>query len=154
MEILEQNLEEFFNLNPYLAEMYANTNTSSSGSSQASPHDGAAATADQMANMVSTCWNGQEMSPNSSIVAAVGTPQLISFDKEIRYEDYNNLSTPKIINFSSPAEDNFGKRETTATRTPSQAQEHLMSERKRRDNLRQLFISLSKVVPGLRKVKL
>ncbi|KAG8378535.1 hypothetical protein BUALT_Bualt08G0147100 [Buddleja alternifolia] len=76
-------------------------------------------------------------------------------------------STPQIIKFSSSAEDDdFGgsqyshdaaheirqKSGFTATRTLLQAQDHVMAERKRREKLGQLFISLSKAVPGLKKL--
>ncbi|KAL0359976.1 UNVERIFIED_CONTAM: Transcription factor [Sesamum radiatum] len=44
------------------------------------------------------------------------------------------------------------KRVCTASRTPLQAQDHLVAERKRRERLGQLFITLSKVVPGLKKL--
>ncbi|KAK6142481.1 hypothetical protein DH2020_022829 [Rehmannia glutinosa] len=44
------------------------------------------------------------------------------------------------------------KRVCTANRTPLQAQDHVMAERKRRQNLTRLFVSLSKVVPGLKKL--
>lgn len=37
-------------------------------------------------------------------------------------------------------------------RTPLQAQEHVTAERKRREKMGELFISLSKLVPGLKKV--
>lgn len=37
-------------------------------------------------------------------------------------------------------------------RTPVQAQYHVEAERKRREKLTDLFVSLSKVVPGLKKV--
>nr|AKN09550.1 basic helix-loop-helix transcription factor [Salvia miltiorrhiza] len=167
MEILE---DDFFYLNPFLAEIYSNC--SNSGSSQTSDHGGAA---DQL-RMSSTSWinslNGREMAmPSSSIMAAaVEAPRLISFENERfssfsptnadhRSTDCNNL-TPQIISFSSSTKDDDddgdfgGKREraSTATRTPLQAQDHLMAERKRREDLRHLFIALSKVVPGLKKL--
>ncbi|GFQ00638.1 transcription factor bhlh25 [Phtheirospermum japonicum] len=40
----------------------------------------------------------------------------------------------------------------TTGRTMLQARDHVMAERKRRENLSQLFVSLSKVVPGLKKL--
>ncbi|XP_027174793.1 transcription factor bHLH19-like [Coffea eugenioides] len=40
----------------------------------------------------------------------------------------------------------------TGTRTPSQAQEHLLAERKRRDKISQRFACLSALVPGLKKL--
>lgn len=38
------------------------------------------------------------------------------------------------------------------SRSPSQAQDHVIAERKRREKLSQRFIALSAVVPGLKKV--
>ncbi|KAI8031251.1 Transcription factor bHLH25 [Camellia lanceoleosa] len=43
---------------------------------------------------------------------------------------------------------------TTTTRTPLQAQDHVVAERKRREKLSQRFIALSALVPGLKKVLL
>lgn len=157
MEILD---DEFFYLNPFLAEIYS--------TSQISHGDGASA-GDQL-RMSSTSlinsWNCEETMnmPSSSTIsaAAVEAPQLISFEKERLLPfspanaDCDDNLTPQIISFSSSSkeDDEFGKRErgSTATRTPLQAQDHLMAERKRREELRQLFIALSKVVPGLKKV--
>ncbi|CAN6303716.1 unnamed protein product [Urochloa humidicola] len=39
-----------------------------------------------------------------------------------------------------------------ATRPPSQNQDHILAERKRREKLSQRFIALSKIVPGLKKM--
>lgn len=44
------------------------------------------------------------------------------------------------------------KRVSTITRTPLQAQDHVLAERKRRERLTQRFIALSALVPGLKKV--
>ncbi|KAK6142479.1 hypothetical protein DH2020_022827 [Rehmannia glutinosa] len=81
-------------------------------------------------------------------------------------KDYNSL-TSQIIKFSSCADQDEStqyyddvengininmKRVCTANRTPLQAQDHVMAERKRRQNLTRLFVSLSKVVPGLKKL--
>ena len=110
--------------------------------------------------------------PPSNSTAAV--PKLISFessnspkmDLNITNLDTNSdySLTSEIINFSSSAKDDnssssneyysqSAKRSSSAApRTPSQAMDHVVAERKRRENLSQLFISLSKVVPGLKKV--
>nr|GMC57596.1 transcription factor bHLH18-like [Ipomoea batatas] len=46
-----------------------------------------------------------------------------------------------------------GKGKTgSAVRSPLQAQDHVLAERKRRENLTQRFISLSALIPGLKKV--
>ncbi|KAL6498414.1 hypothetical protein OROHE_026682 [Orobanche hederae] len=63
------------------------------------------------------------------------------------YEDATKKSDHRAPNISDQ------KRRVCATtgRNMSQARDHVMAERKRRENLGQLFISLSKVVPGLKK---
>ncbi|KAI3469808.1 hypothetical protein Pfo_026471 [Paulownia fortunei] len=78
---------------------------------------------------------------------------------------YGLFFTSQIINFSSSGEDGScnnqyhdaengtsHKRACTTTRTPLQVQEHVIAERKRRENIGQLFITLSKIVPGLKKL--
>ncbi|KAK7263298.1 hypothetical protein RJT34_30885 [Clitoria ternatea] len=44
------------------------------------------------------------------------------------------------------------KAATTITRNPTQAQDHVIAERKRREKLSQRFIALSSIVPGLKKM--
>lgn len=44
------------------------------------------------------------------------------------------------------------KKVNGGTRPPSQAQDHIIAERKRREKLSQKFIALSAIVPGLKKV--
>lgn len=85
--------------------------------------------------------------------------QLPPPNADILNNNINNVISSQIISFSSkPSEDGRvllrQKRDSglVATRTPEQAREHLMAERKHRHNLRQLFITLSKLVPGLKKV--
>ncbi|CAA0839681.1 Transcription factor bHLH19 [Striga hermonthica] len=43
------------------------------------------------------------------------------------------------------------KKKKTRTRPPAQVYEHIMAERRRREQLSQLFIALSAIVPGLKK---
>ncbi|KAG6435233.1 hypothetical protein SASPL_100103 [Salvia splendens] len=110
--------------------------------------------------------------PPSNSTAAV--PKLISFESSTSPKlDQNTANldtnsdyslTSEIINFSSSAKDDnssssneycphSAKRGSSAApRTPSQAMDHVVAERKRRENLSQLFISLSKVIPGLKKL--
>ncbi|KAL0419476.1 UNVERIFIED_CONTAM: hypothetical protein Sradi_1361100, partial [Sesamum radiatum] len=90
----------------------------------------------------------------------------------------NNLSSNTILNFSSPAvlvadvsmmnniknqyEYGLGtngkhswnrvNNGSVPGRSRLQAREHLVAERKRREKLGQLFINLSKLVPGIKKV--
>ncbi|KAL8485795.1 hypothetical protein ACS0TY_027904 [Phlomoides rotata] len=98
-------------------------------------------------------------------IITLNPSKLISFENTKNTRDHHEKAedyslTSEIINFSSSSsyKDDSGdsvnpeKIMTTTTRSPSQAQEHVMAERKRRENLSQLFISLSKVVPGLKKL--
>ncbi|GAA0149385.1 basic helix-loop-helix transcription factor [Lithospermum erythrorhizon] len=49
--------------------------------------------------------------------------------------------------------DNLGSNGVNiGTRSPIQAQDHVLTEQKRREKMRQLFITLSKIVPGLKKL--
>ncbi|KAL0459099.1 UNVERIFIED_CONTAM: Transcription factor [Sesamum latifolium] len=76
-----------------------------------------------------------------------------------------NLSSNTLLNFSSPVlinqHDDLAKREirpkkvscsSLPVRSTLQARDHLVAERKRREKLGQLFITLSKVVPGIKKL--
>lgn len=65
--------------------------------------------------------------------------------------------------FKSPATYNANSEEATPTqrvqptkkrriRPPSQTYDHIIAERKRREQLSQLFVALSALVPGLKKV--
>lgn len=67
-----------------------------------------------------------------------------------------NLNFPTIISPSSFEMQNCQaapKRAGAMTRTPLNAQDHVIAERKRREKLSQRFIALSAVVPGLKKVR-
>lgn len=104
--------------------------------------------------------------------ASASAPKLISFENHSEDLDQNSINLD-TINFSSSTakddsscsnDDDHGynyhplsiSKKTSApaapARTPLQAQDHVVAERKRRENLGQLFISLSKAVPGLKKV--
>lgn len=56
--------------------------------------------------------------------------------------------------FHASEDDIVYSRTNPVKRTPIQAQYHIEAERKRREKLSDLFIALSKVVPGLKKVLL
>ncbi|KAI3465655.1 hypothetical protein Pfo_022318 [Paulownia fortunei] len=175
---MEENLDGIFDLKPILPEIYS----SDQPFFECSSSDQASRRANTKQLMSSISWNScyaQEKlttEPSSSAAAQ----QLISFENSNTSCLPNNSDTvynsnlemakdcsltSQIINFSSWANDDSGnnhyhdaangmshKRVCTATRNPSQAQDHLMGERKRRENLGRLFISLSKVVPGLKKL--
>ncbi|KAL8482394.1 hypothetical protein ACS0TY_028533 [Phlomoides rotata] len=150
MEMEENYLDEIFDFNPFLGEVYSH--------------------------------GEGVMSSNHAPSSSSSSPRLISFENSNTHHrtlDFNSITlerdqkdhspSSQIINFSSSHhEDHFSSKNPSPyhdvvngmtrkcvpnpTRTRSQAQDHLMAERKRRENLSQLFITLSKVVPGLRKL--
>lgn len=90
--------------------------------------------------------------------------------------DQNSASAPRILSFGKPdspvchsgfhggavkkkveeaaegSVSNGSRRSFPAKRTSAHNHEHIMAERKRRENLSQRFIELSAIVPGLKKV--
>ncbi|XP_028798047.1 transcription factor bHLH19-like [Neltuma alba] len=54
---------------------------------------------------------------------------------------YENINDQKLRNTAG-----------TVTRNPLQAQDHVLSERRRREKLNQKFIALSSIIPGLKKM--
>ncbi|KAL0326427.1 UNVERIFIED_CONTAM: Transcription factor [Sesamum radiatum] len=80
-----------------------------------------------------------------------GTPQVISFCAA-NWADEDDCGRPDNQYHDAANIGVSNKRVCTASRTPLQAQDHLVAERKRRERLGQLFITLSKVVPGLKKL--
>lgn len=154
-----ENFDEIFDLKPIFPEIY-------SIKPQISDNNERISSPPNIKNSPIS-WN------SSSSNSAASVPTLISFENSDDNTDYrsNNLEmandyslTSGILKFSSSAKDDSGsngeyyhdmnkERVSAATaRTPSQALDHVMAERKRRENLSQLFISLSKVVPGLKKL--
>ncbi|PPS13125.1 hypothetical protein GOBAR_AA07518 [Gossypium barbadense] len=67
-------------------------------------------------------------------------PSLIS---QVAYEDQ----------YCSPKFEQVSKRVGSSTRAPLYAQDHVIAERKRREKLSQRFISLSALIPGLKKME-
>lgn len=88
--------------------------------------------------------------------------RILSFEKTgLKVMNHNS---PNLI--FSPKEEEIGlpdqkkaklilrgtKRAQPFTRSPSNAQDHILTERKRREKLTQRFVALSALVPGLKKV--
>lgn len=164
----EANLDEFCDLEPILDEIL------SYDQQLFTPIDALNSPAKQPSNY--TSWSSYINGPQEIISKASSSSsssQLISFgipkqtdEKLLRILPRDSSISSKVIKFSSlPTEDTSGKnklydaahemgdkRVWTMIRSPLQAQDHLMAERKRREKLSQLFIDLSKVVPGLKKV--
>ncbi|KAK4480062.1 hypothetical protein RD792_013119 [Penstemon davidsonii] len=119
--------------------------------------------------------------PKSHLISFGNTKNNTNYNDEMMIRDYNSMISPKgTINFSSSLteDDNYSaiirnkyyhhqdasngngimifstqKRGCGApSRTPVQARDHIVAEKKRRQKLGQHFISLSKVVPGLKKL--
>ncbi|KAL0389266.1 UNVERIFIED_CONTAM: Transcription factor [Sesamum calycinum] len=110
---------------------------------------------------------------NKNRIPVLQEESLVSVDRASTFHDrfvspYGlsaNFSSNTLLNFSSPAlinqHDDLAKREirpkrvgcsSLPVRSTLQARDHLVAERKRREKLGQLFITLSKVVPGIKKL--
>jgi len=101
---------------------------------------------------------------DSSKLDHVSYPQLASSDPNINlsfadanYTNHMGILKPKeevvcsqIMNTLPSCQG--GKRNISTSSRLSQAQDHIMAERKRREKLSQRFIALSAIVPGLKKV--
>lgn len=79
--------------------------------------------------------------PKDDAAACLGT---MDFESLIYQEDYQNQEYSTRYG--------RGSKRVGSTRNPSQNQEHVIAERKRRVKLNQRFIALSAIVPGLKKV--
>ncbi|KAL0371024.1 UNVERIFIED_CONTAM: Transcription factor [Sesamum angustifolium] len=111
---------------------------------------------------------------NKNRIPVLQAESLVSVDRASTFHDQfvspyglsANFSSNTLLNFSSPAlinqHDDLAKREirqkrvgcsSLPVRSTLQARDHLVAERKRREKLGQLFITLSKVVPGIKKVE-
>ncbi|CAI9117144.1 OLC1v1018486C1 [Oldenlandia corymbosa var. corymbosa] len=101
-------------------------------------------------------------SSSSSSITVSSTPQIISFGNPSITSDHDHTfyyayNSKKIFDSppdtDDPAGYNWSSSNTSPTRKNSQqAQCHVEAERKRREKLSALFVSLTKVVPGLRKL--
>lgn len=153
MEFHGEIFDEMFDLKPIFPEIYAD------GSIKPQISDnGRTSPPEFKNNNPPLSWNS---SSSTSTAAAAAAPKLISFENT-NSSDLDHISNLETINFSSSSSNDEylphsskganHNRISAASRTPLQAQDHVVAERKRRENLTQLFISLSKVVPGLKKV--
>ncbi|KAK2656706.1 hypothetical protein Ddye_009758 [Dipteronia dyeriana] len=90
-------------------------------------------------NSCTTEHSTPKKSPSSS------QSQIISFE--------NSASFPAIPHPSFPSLGSYDLQETMkrATRSPLQAQDHIIAERKRREKISQCFVDLSVLLPGLKK---
>ncbi|XP_061371590.1 transcription factor bHLH18-like [Gastrolobium bilobum] len=92
------------------------------------------------------------MAPKASSSSS-SSSQLISFEHfnapSIASHQFHNLDSDLKICLNN---DNRANQLATTARNPTQAQEHVIAERKRREKLSQSFIALSAIVPGLKKM--
>lgn len=154
-------LDEMFDLKPIFSDIYSiKPQISNKEMTKSSPPKM------KTSPVTSSSWNRNRNRNNNN------PAKLISFENsnsnsntntdDTAAADLDTATAADIINFSSRSSGaidihdsmNQQKRQysSSTARTPSQALDHVMAERKRRQNLSQLFISLSKAVPGLKKV--
>ncbi|KAI8029687.1 Transcription factor bHLH25 [Camellia lanceoleosa] len=108
----------------------------------------------------------QVISPNTSseldiYLADLGSPpsspsgnpqqQQLCENVENNLETKDEVVSNKNMN-NAPKAGQKRSSSTVITRTPLEAQDRVMAERKRRENLSQRFIALSAIVPGLKKM--
>ncbi|TXG60009.1 hypothetical protein EZV62_014582 [Acer yangbiense] len=93
-------------------------------------------------------WNSSttEHSTPKKSPSSTSQSQIISFE--------NSASFPAIPQSSFPSLGSYDPQETMkrATRSPLQAQDHIIAERKRREKISQCFVALSVLLPGLKKM--
>ncbi|KAK4419655.1 Transcription factor [Sesamum alatum] len=82
---------------------------------------------------------------SSHAILSFPSPLLIKDDSVDDVNQYDDLAHGK----SSPRRD---RRSSVPVRNAWQAREHLVAERKRREKIGQLFVALSKLVPGIKKL--
>ncbi|KAJ0233389.1 Transcription factor bHLH18 [Hirschfeldia incana] len=82
--------------------------------------------------------------------------RLLSFEKMglkfLNHNSPNLIFNPKEEVHSPDLIKRGTKRAQSLTRSPSNAQEHILAERKRREKLTQRFVALSALIPGLKKM--
>ncbi|XWS41706.1 hypothetical protein CRYUN_Cryun17cG0105800 [Craigia yunnanensis] len=102
-----------------------------------------------MKQLKTNSWNScitENIPPKAS---SSSSSHIISFD--------NSNSSPAIsqqyygLDCDVKPKNEVSKRADSLTRTPLHAQDHVIAERKRREKLSQRFISLSALIPGLKK---
>lgn len=102
--------------------------------------------------------NSNSNSNTNTCAAAVHSMDVDTATDYSPTSDIINFSSSAAVDHDASSNDEYyadsmnQKRHSSTARTPSQALDHVMAERKRRQNLSQLFISLSKAVPGLKKL--
>ncbi|WCJ32061.1 basic helix-loop-helix (bHLH) DNA-binding superfamily protein [Euphorbia peplus] len=113
-------------------------------------------------------WNSCTTDPITSQANSPSNSHIISFEKSPKPYGLNSTIKPKIETESNSLfgdtkmfNEQFGaayygqgnnkKQGGASSRSPFHAQDHVLAERKRRERLGQGFVSLSSVLPGLKK---
>ncbi|XP_038997745.1 transcription factor bHLH18-like [Hibiscus syriacus] len=104
-------------------------------------------------------WNfsiNQNIPPKASFSSSPSS-HIISFSNSdsppaVSQQRYGLDCDVKPNNYCPPKFEQVSKRAASLTMTPLNAQDHVIAERKRREKLSQRFISLSALIPGLKKM--
>ncbi|KAK7330904.1 hypothetical protein VNO77_25110 [Canavalia gladiata] len=117
-----------------------------------------------MAPKRSSSSSSKIISFDNSNASSVASQQFYNLDTKVKKPKIEsgcgeNLDFAAVISKGAYEDNsflNYDKREnkvaTATTRSPTQAQDHVIAERKRREKLSQRFIALSAIVPGLKKM--
>lgn len=96
-------------------------------------------------SMVNLCGENKNKATTSP------TTYVLSFDKS---DDPHSVSAWKDVSHNLPLSSTRTNQGTRKTRSASESMDHIMSERKRRQELTRKFIALASTIPGLKKVGL
>nr|ACN21640.1 putative basic helix-loop-helix protein BHLH19 [Lotus japonicus] len=96
---------------------------------------------------MNTCATDMIMAPTPKPSIS---PQIISFDQQ--FNNAANLVSQGLSEDINILSNYDNQASQVATRSPTQAQEHVIAERKRREKLSQSFVALSAILPGLKKM--
>ncbi|KAK6923207.1 Myc-type, basic helix-loop-helix (bHLH) domain [Dillenia turbinata] len=97
--------------------------------------------------------NSSSPSPSSSSSSSA-FPSIISFGNPnlLPCDPYESLDHKDVILPLTSLRSSERRAKSARSRTPNYAQDHLIAERNRRERLSQLIISLSSIIPGLKKM--
>ncbi|KAL0733675.1 hypothetical protein Bca4012_009885 [Brassica carinata] len=110
--------------------------------------------------ILKTTQESSKLHPYPSSNPTLPHPQpfsrILSFEKTglkvLNHNSPNLIFNPKEEDGSQDLIIGGTKRAQPFTRSPSNAQEHILAERKRREKLTQRFVALSALIPGLKKM--
>nr|GMC68007.1 transcription factor bHLH18-like [Ipomoea batatas] len=148
MDTLDNNFVHFCPNDPFFPPACSTGNNGFYGTEN---NDGGVIRKPAVMNSVHQCQpSANSASPESSgktMISFIPSPSHQDYYCSGRGNDEHRESLIRTIEFGA------GKGKTgSAVRSPLQAQDHVLAERKRRENLTQRFISLSALIPGLKKL--